>query len=966
MGKFPLVAIGGAAGGGEALSEILKHLPGDTGMAYFYIQHPEAPLSDSLKNLLIETAALPVVEAKHDTPIQPNCLHLLPQTEELILQDNALVKTEIADGLPEGVPITRFFNSLAEDFGDRVIGILLSGAAPDGVLGLKAIKSAGGITFAQDGSAAYQTMSRSAISENAVDLVLPPMEMAEELQKIGSQKNHYDTAVNETNEELIADNDEHLLAILHLLSRSTGVDFSQYKMNTIKRRVIRRMILFKLNTLTDYLQYLKQHTREMSLLYADLLINVTTFFRDKESAEHLKAELLPRLIAAKSPTDPIRVWIPACSTGQEAYSLAMLILEALGENQSNIPVQIFATDLSEMAINKARLGIYTADDLVQVSPQRLQRFFTKLDGSYRIIKGIRDLCVFANHNIAKDPPFSRLDLISCCNLLIYLDTPLQKKLMATFHYSLNNNGFLVLGKSETTGASAHLFNQLDKKVKIYSKRKDAVAKAAFEMSYRGGELARPGTLTPSIPRFRTKSDDDQIEKVVDNLLLKRYVPASVLVNHDLDILQFRGATGLYLEPSPGKASLNLMKMARSGLSFELRSLVHKAKKSGQPVRKGNIQVVSNERPHLISVEAIPVKMDGEEEHYLVVFEEMPLPQDEGGLKDVKDQQVAELEAELVTLREDMRSIVEGQEAANEELQSANEEIVSSNEELQSMNEELETSKEEIESSNEELITINQELQIRNSQLAEAQEYNEAVFMILREAVLILDKDLRVRSANATFYKTYNLREEHTVGQQIFDLSNRTWNIPKLRELLEDVIPANGLCYGFEITHVFPGIGEKTLLINARKVQQKSYGNHQVLLAIEDVTEFKLAQKIVSEREEWFRNTANNAPVMIWVTGINRLCSFVNKMFLEFRGIRLEDAIGNTWALDVHPDDLELCERVYNTCFDEKRGFELNYRLKHRDGSYRSVFTKAKPNFTTEGHFTGFIGSCVEVGENKIL
>ncbi|MDB5197960.1 MAG: signal transduction histidine kinase with CheB and CheR, partial [Flaviaesturariibacter sp.] len=888
-----------------------------------------------------------------------------PQEEIWTLfKDGILKKADVVDSV-ETIPISSFFRSLADNYSDRVIGLLLSGSAADGIVGLKAIKAAGGITFAQDGTAGYQNMPRSAMADGAVDLLLSPKEMAEELDKIGRQAELYHTAVNENNEELIADNDEHLQGILQVLNRSTNVDFTQYKMNTIKRRIIRRMMLLKLNTLGDYLQQLRQQAREVNLLYADLLINVTTFFRDSDSAVYLKTTLLPKLIDTKGANNPIRLWIPACSTGQEAYSMAILILEALGENQKNVPIQIFATDLSETAINKARLGVYTKDDVADVSPQRLQRFFTKLDGSYRIIKSIRDLCVFANHNIAKDPPFSRLDIISCCNLLIYLDVPLQKKLMATFHYSLNNNGFLVLGKSETPGNSSHLFNQVDKKVKIYTKRKDATAKVAFETSYRAQDLLKPGLQTIMAAASRTRSDEEQIEKAVDNLLLRKYVPASVLVNSELDILQFRGATGSYLEPAPGKASLNLMKMAKSGLSFELRSLVHKAKKSGQAVKKEGIQISSDEGVAFISVEALPVKVDGENEYYLVVFNKMDLPRAGIALGELKDQQVAQLEAELIALREDMRSIVEAQEAANEELQSANEEIVSSNEELQSSNEELETSKEEIESSNEELITINQELQIRNEQLAEAQDYNEAIFMTLREAVLILDKDLRVLSGNATFYSTYRLREEEVIGQPIFDLNNRAWNIPKLRELLEEIIPNNGQCYGFEIGHVFPGLGEKVLVLNARKVKQP-FGQHKVLVAIEDVTEFKLAQKIIAEREAWFRNTADNAPVMIWVTSINRLCSFVNKMFLDFRGIRLEDAIGNTWALDVHPDDVELCERVYNTCFDEKRGFELNYRLKHRDGSYRQVFSKAKPNFTTEGHFTGFIGSCIEVGEDKII
>jgi two-component system CheB/CheR fusion protein len=965
--SFPLVALAGAAGAEEALSEFLRQLPSNTGMAFFYIQHPETPITAQLRAQLPVLTEMPVVFAANDTKVEANNLYVLPQEGNLEVSNHTFRGSELSDGTGDRTPISLFLRSLADAHGDRVIGIILSGAASDGVLGIKAIKAAGGITFAQDASATFQTMSRNVIAEGIADLVLPPREIADEISKIGQQAMQYHSAVSESNEELIADNDEDLIAILQFVNRSTGVDFLQYKMNTIKRRIIRRMLVFRLDNLRDYLQYLRTHTREANMLFGDLLINVTTFFRDPDSCEYLAAEVLPKIISLKGPSDPIRVWIPACSTGQEAYTHAILILEALGENVINIPVQIFATDLSESAINKARLGVYTKDDVLDVSPARLQRFFSKLDGGYRIIKSIRDLCVFAHHNIAKDPPFSRLDLISCCNLLIYLDTPLQKRLMNTFHYSLNNNGYLVLGKSETTGASANLFTHVDKKVKIYAKKKAATAKAAFEMSYRTQDLARGGAPVQMPAQARTiKVDEEVLERVVDNLLLKRFVPASVVVNEDLDILQFRGSTGLYLEPAPGRASLNLMKMARSGLSFELRNVVHKAKKSGQPAKKSGIQVAFGDKEQYITVEALPVKIDGEADYFLVVFEEMSLPKDDAKIDLVKGQRVKQLETELIALRDDMRSIVEAQEAANEELQSANEEIVSSNEELQSINEELETSKEEIESSNEELITINQELQVRNDQLADAQEYTDAVFMTLRESILILDSELRVKNANVTFYKTFRLREEEVIGQHIFDLNNRVWNISRLRELLEQIIPNNGHCYGFEITHAFPGLGEKVLLLNARKVQQKPRGVHQVLVAIEDISEFKMAQQIVGEREAWFRNMADNAPVMIWVTGINRLCTFVNKSFLEFRGVRLEEAIGNIWALDAHPDDLDMCERIYNECFQEKRAFELNYRLKHRDGTYRHVFTKARPNFTTEGHFTGFIGSCVELGENKVL
>lgn len=962
---FPLVAIGGGAGGTDALSELYRNLDPTTGMTYFYILHPEARYEEDLKDTLSALNSIPIILAEAGTAIQQNHLYLIPFNKEMTLVDGEFRKKKTRSSASEEMPITLFFRGLAERYGEQVIGILLSGTASDGIIGLKAIKATGGLTFAQDGTAQFRSMSRSAIAEGAVDLVLPPHEMAEELARIGQQKDSYEIAVNQTNEELIGDRDEHLLSILHLLNRATQVDFTQYKMNTIKRRIIRRMMVYKLNKLQDYLAYIKQHSNEVQLLYQDLLINVTTFFRDPETTNYLKKELLPKLFQTKGAADPVRIWVPACSTGQEAYSMAMLLMEVLGENTKNILVQIFATDLSETAINKARLGVYTKDDVLEMSPERLQRFFTKLDGGYRIIKSLRDLCVFANHNISKDPPFSRLDIISCCNLLIYLDTPLQQKLISTFHYSLNPTGSLILGKSETTGSSSYLFSQVDKKVKVYAKRKDATAKVSFETAYRTHDAK--GTAIPTYTHAgKIKPDEADLEKAVDSLLLKRFTPASVLVNYDLDILHFRGATGLYLEPSPGKASLNLMKMARSGLSFELRNVVHKAKKTGAPAKKSGIQISIEDRAQLITVEAIPVKADADDEYFLVVFAEMELPKKDIESESIADERVKQLESELVALREDMRSIVEAQEAANEELQSANEEIVSSNEELQSINEELETSKEEIESSNEELITINQELQVRNDQLAEAQDYSDAIFTTLRESLLILDNELRITSANSTFFKTYRIREEETIGQHLFDLQNRQWNTPRLRELLDEILPNSGRCFGFEMSIVFDGIGEKTLLINARRVQQKGQAKFKVLLAIEDVTEFKQAQQIITERESWFRNMADNAPVMIWVTGANRLCTFVNKLFLDFRGIRLEEAIGNSWALDAHPDDLELCEKVYNTCFDEKRGFELNYRLKHRDGSYRQVFTKAKPNFTTEGHFTGFIGSCVELGENKIL
>jgi two-component system CheB/CheR fusion protein len=959
---FPVVGIGAAAGGEEAITELLQHLPHNTGMSFFYVQHPEVSPNGHLIRKLSGLTELKVVKGDNNVSIEPDHLYILPHDKELKLEDGLLKEAKTLTRGYSAMPINSFFTGLAETYHEKAIGILLSGGTVDGVVGMKAIKLAGGITFAQDESAQFQTMTKTAIAEGAADRVLSPKDLAKELSEFARKNSYFSQVITQMNDEQISDVDENLIGILSLINRSTGVDFSQYKMNTIKRRIIRRMMLYKVTTLAEYLAYLKEHLNEVAFLYQDLLINVTYFFRDEETMEYLKDVLLPKIIRTKSSTDPIRIWVPACSTGQEAYSLAILIMEILGENASNIPVQIFATDLSEFAITKARLGVYTRDEVLDVSPERLERFFNKLDGQYRIIKSIRDLCVFANHNVAKDPPFSRLDLISCCNLMIYLDTQLQKRLIATFHYSLRNIGYLVLGKSETVGTSDYLFTQVDKKTKVFIKKKDVKAKALFEMNYKTHELIKNVPVGVRMPGFKMKNEDQDVDKAVDTLLLKKFTPASVVVNLDLDILQFRGSTGLYLEPSPGKASLNLMKMAKPGLGFELRNIVHKAKKSGEAVQKTSLEITSDEKPRWVSIEAIPLRADGEE-LFLVVFEEVKTDANEYEVGALKDQRVSQLNIELATLREDMRSIVEAQEAANEELQSANEEIVSSNEELQSINEELETSKEEIESSNEELITINQELQLRNDQLAESQQYSFAVFTTIRESLIILDKDLRVKSANKSFYKIFGLLEEETEGRLIFDIGNQLWNIPKFKELLEEILPKNGQYFGYEIKHYFPGIGEKNLLLNARRINQKSNNQDIFLIAIEDLTEYKQAQAIIAEKEAWFRNMANNLPVMIWVTGIDKLCNFVNKTFLDFRGVGLEEVVGKSWTLDAHPDDEERIRKIYEENFNDKKEFELIYRLKHHDGSYKQILSKGKPNYSSSGAFTGFIGSCVELDEN---
>jgi two-component system CheB/CheR fusion protein len=964
--SFPIVAIGASAGGQEAMVELLKHLPTKPGMALVYIQHQDPKHKSKLVEIFSRETSIPVEVAKQSSVIRRNKLYIIPSDKDISISNRAFQLVSRKPRPAAHMPVDKFFLSIAENHNDGVIGVILSGSATDGSIGLRAIKTAGGITFAQDDSALFKSMPKSAIAEGSVDMILSPKEIAYELERIGKNNDLIAQAMDI--DASVGANDEDLNAIIQLLKKSTGVDFKHYKINTIKRRIIRRMLLYQLETLKDYAKYLRQHSHEINVLYQDLLINVTSFFRDLDTLEYLKKSVLPKIISNAKANEPVRIWVPACSTGEEAYSLAIILMELLNNKTTLPPIQIFATDLSELAVAKARLGVYSKTELAEVSPKRLQQYFTKIDGSYRIVKAIRDLCVFAPHNIFKDPPFSRMDLISCCNLMIYLDTVLQKKMLGTFHYALKRNGHLVLGKSETVAASGQLFSQLEKKFKVYLKKGDGSERAKFDLTYKPVENDGQDGLRKLPPNTKLLvADNNSLDKTVNDILLEKYVPASVVINQDLDILQFRGSTGLFIEPMPGKASLNLLKMAKSGLSFELRNVVHKAIKSGKTETKSGIVIKAGGSNVYVSVEAVPLDIDGEEQFYLILFHKLPHAAPNDALSNIsKDKIVKQLRLELETLKDDMRSILEEQEASVEELQSANEEVVSSNEELQSINEELETSKEEVESTNEELMTVNHELQVRNEQLSEAYEYAQEVFDTIRESILVLDSDLRVRSANTTFYKTFKLTEAETEGTIIFELGDRQWDIQQLRQFFYEIIPNQATFHGYEITHEFPHIGEKVLLLNARRVVQKVHRKQIILVAIEDITEHRRAQRIMAEREMWFRNMANNAPVMIWVAGLDKKRNFLNKTWLEFTGQNGTANSKEGWQEAIHPDDLKGYLDLYNASFMERETFQFEYRLRRNDGEYRWMMDIARPTYSPEGAFLGYIGSCTELHNKKLL
>ncbi len=904
---FPVVGIGASAGGLDAFKKLLKAIPEDSGMAYVLVQHLDPKHESLLPELLQKVTKIPVIEITDDIKVHPDHIYVIPSNKMMVATDGVLLLAPRPEKNNTGrnLPIDLFFTSLAQVHQEHAIGVVLSGTASDGTQGLKAIKDHGGITFAQDeASAEYEGMPHSAVEAGVVDFILPPGDIPKKLLEVTNK-----TILSDEELQNVPKQDEDVFKqILSLLRIRKGVDFTYYKQTTIRRRILRRMVVNKNEETGDYLKFLRGNNPEQDLLYQDMLIPVTSFFRDKKVFEDLCNNVFPTILKNKIPGEITRIWVAGCSTGQEAYSFAICFKEFLGDNHERI--QIFGTDLSEPAITKARTGMYEKNEVDGVSPQRLKEYFTKINGGYQVNKSIRDMCVFAHHNFLKDPPFGKMDCVSCRNVLIYMEPYLQKKALTTFHYALNPKGFLLLGKSETTGGVPDLFAAVGKNDKLYT-RKDVPGRFMQVASQRSEQiLNRPAD---SIKSETLRTD---FQKTADDILLTKYTPAGVVVNETMDIVHFRGNTGNYLEQAPGKPSHNLLMMAKNGLGFELRNILHKAKMDKVPVIKENIPLSVNGNLLHISIEAVPLP-NTVEPYYLILFHDNNLNDTDGSSagsggiskkkvsaktkKDEKDIRIQLLEQELAQAREDMRSITEDQEASNEELQSANEELLSGSEELQSLNEELETSKEELQSTNEELTVLNHELIGLNEQVTDARNYSESIVATLYQPLLVLDKHLRVKTANKAFYKTFKVNEQETEGVLIYDLGNRQWNIPELRTLLEEVLPQKTSITDYEVTHNFSSIGIRTILLSALELTREKKEEKLILLSIEDITERKEAAKKIEENGKQLQNIFLNAPAATAIyEGHDYKYILANKAYEKLTNRKVNDLIGKSFR-EVFPE-----------------------------------------------------------------
>ncbi|MCX7068343.1 MAG: PAS domain-containing protein [Methylococcales bacterium] len=948
--NFPIIGIGASAGGLEAFEQFFHAMPVNSGLAFVLVPHLDPSHGSLLTEILQRATTMPVMEALDQLPVEANHVYIIPPNRDMEIFHGKLQLTVPTAPRGQRLPIDNFLRSLAEDQQENAIGIILSGTGTDGTQGARAIHGMGGIVLVQEPSTAkYDGMPTSVVYAGYATHSLPIETMWATLQ---TDMRSVILPIERPAPAKTVTSIKHILIQLRAI---TGHDFALYKQSTIGRRIERRMLQHNIDNIDIYARYLKENPAEARILFKELLINVTSFFRDAEAFAMLENSILPSLCADKPENFVFRAWVAGCSTGEEAYSIAILLREFMTKTHQEFKVQIYSTDLDEEVIAIARAGFYAPNIVSDVTPERLQRFFLKEDTGYRIKKDIREMVVFAIQNVIKDPPFTKLDLLSCRNLMIYLEAELQNRLIPTFHYALNPDGVLFLSPSEGIGNYTELFSALDRKWKFYRALPSALSTRL--LTNQPATFAEHHKLKANEKIIQFTSKPLNLAEYVPKLLAQFFAPASVIIDTKGTVLYVHGDTGKYLRPAAGIASLNIIEMAREGLSLELHAAIHAATSNSTLTLNREIQVKTNGGFSTIGLSVRPLP-DSEDlgNPLLVSFQDItqPKPLRKKLTKTTEVTRIGELEHDLQLLKDNYQVSIEEQQAFNEELKSSNEELQSTNEELQSTNEELETSKEELQSVNEELITVNSELQTKIEQLSEMQNdmknlldnvnigiifldahlkirrftreavrlhrlvatdvgrplidiksvvavddlllaaqqvleslipyereihldgdtwllariqpyrtldnmidgvvltftdistrvktmvnqdallLAEGIVNTIREPFLVLDNNLTVISASPSFYTLFQVKQQDTVGRKIYHLGDQQWNIPALRELLEDILPHNQMFENYELEHDFPIIGQLKLRLNARRIVSDTGLLQLILLSMEAI------------------------------------------------------------------------------------------------------------------------------------
>lgn len=869
---FYIVGMGASAGGLESFEHFFANMPGDSGMAFVLIPHLDPKHKSLLGDLLTRYTDMKIFEAQEGLQVRPNCVYIIPPNKDMAVSNSRLrlLEPTISGGIRH--PIDFFFRSMAEDFKEKSICVILSGTGSEGTAGLKDVKGEGGLVVAQE-DPVYNSMPQSAIATGLADYILPAAKMPSQLLKY-IRREHI--AVPAKTMEVEEKPGEAIQKVLGLILAQTGHDFSQYKENTIIRRIERRMMVHQLKKMSEYVHFLRMNPNEIDILFRELLIRVTNFFREPEAFDAIQKLAFPVIFKNKSPKYTVRIWVPGCSTGEEAYSLAMLADEYLHKRKPKLKIQIFATDIDHGAIESARAGVYSESITVDVTPQRLDRYFIKKGNTYKVKSEIREMVVFAVQNLIKDPPFSKVDMISCRNLLIYLSSDLQKKVMPILHYALNPGGILFLGSSETIGGFDDLFKSLDRKWKIFQAKKAGIARPLPVGIH-------PYYLPPHPVQQRRETPlavETAIRETLEPVLMEEYTPPAVVVNGNGDILYVHGKTGKFLEFAAGKASLNIMEVAREGLKLELRAALRKAQTQEKVLIEG-INVKSNGGHLRMNLEIRPVqKPEMLEGLMLVLFheirpvKEISMPElKEAGSRRLKEW-CAALEAELKTNKERLQTTIEELETSNEELKSSNEELQSSNEELQSTNEELATSREEMQSVNEELVTVNTEMQGKVDELAEINSDMSNLLTSTQIGTIFLDNHLNIKRFTPAMAGIINLLDSD-VGRPLADIAAAKLQYPELIKDAQEVLKS--LVQKEKIVGQKGGRWFLIRLMPYRTVKNVIAG---VVITLTDITELKRAREVAEEALSFAEGIINQAGGAMLTLDENFRIMKANRPFYE--------------------------------------------------------------------------------------
>jgi two-component system, chemotaxis family, CheB/CheR fusion protein len=952
---FPIIGIGASAGGLEALEALLRNVPPQSRAAYVIVPHLDPLHRGMMPELLQRVTNLTVIEAQDGMRVEQDMVYVIPPGKDMSLLHGTLHLLPQVSSRTRVLPIDFFFRSLAHDQGSRAIGVILSGMGSDGTLGLRAIKEAAGATFVQSPeSAKYDSMPRNAINAGLADVTAP----VEELPARIFAFRDYQPRLEDNERDTASAIDK----ICVLLRQHSGNDFSVYKRSTVYRRIERRMGLHQIVSFADYLRYLRETPREVELLFGELLIGVTSFFRDPAEWERLRQDVMPGLIGAASSNGVLRAWVAGCSTGEEAYSLAMIFYEAVEPLRAlkEISLQIFATDLDRAAIDTARAGFYPENITADVSPERLRRFFVREDSGYRISKEIRESVVFAPQNVITDPPFTKVDIVSCRNLMIYLSTSVQNKLIPLFHYCLNQNGVLFLGTAETIGGHSNLFTPLDARTRLYRRVNHTGAVAGFHVDQLGLGDPRARRTMHDEPAAVTRQPATSLQTLVDRLLVQRFAPLGVLCNMRGDVLYVSGRAGKYLEPAVGKASLNILAMAREGLRYELSTAFGKATRQGRIVTTHSVKVGTNGGTAFVDITVQklqePKDLDGT---VLVVFADAaPMPaarrlkgkRGRASRNDSTDEELAIARDEVQTIREEMQT-------SQEELKSTNEELQSTNEELQSTNEELTTSKEEMQSLNEELQTVNQELHAKLDELSRSNNDMKNLLNSTDIATLFLDRDLRVRrytNATSQIIKLIPL----DIGRAIADIATEL-EYPDLiedaREVLRTLAPKERQALTRD------GRAYLVRILPYRTVDNVSDG---VVITFTDTTATRALERAAREQASELAQMAESLPNLVWGARADGGFDYISRQWVDYTGISASEQVQWGWLEQLHAGDRERVREAWRTSVRTGARFDSEFRIRAASGSFCWFKTRSVPIRDAGGRILKWYGTSTDIDQLK--